>query len=153
MRMPRSLVRRVRELPSTVADGLLAALLTLLALPRLFLDSEYFERLDIQFREPGAVAVLLLLCQTVPLAWRRRAPYAVLAVTWAAATTQLALGYTPTFAEAAISRSGGWPTRPSWRRSPPSWPRSRSSARAGRWPRSGAGSPASCTTWSPTRSA
>jgi hypothetical protein len=102
MRMPWSLVRRVRELPSTVADGLLAALLTLLALPQLFLDSEYFERLDIQFREPGAVAVLLLLCQTVPLAWRRRAPYAVLAVTWAAATTQLALGYKPTFAEAAM---------------------------------------------------
>jgi hypothetical protein len=76
MRMPWSLVRRVRELPSTVADGLLAALLTLLALPQLFLDSEYFERLDI----PAA-------------------------------------------------------------------------ARAGRWPRSGAGSPASCTTWSPTRSA
>jgi len=102
MRMPWSLVRRVRELPSTVADGLLAALLTLLALPQLFLDSEYFERLDIQFREPGAVAVLLLLCQTVPLAWRRRAPYAVLAVTWTAATTQLALGYKPTFAEAAM---------------------------------------------------
>jgi signal transduction histidine kinase len=102
MRMPWSLVRRVRELPSTVADGLLAALLTLLALPQLFLDSEYFERLDIQLREPGAVAVLLLLCQTVPLAWRRRAPYAVLAVTWAAATTQMALGYKPTFAEAAM---------------------------------------------------
>jgi signal transduction histidine kinase len=48
------------------------------------------------------VAVLLLLCQTVPLAWRRRAPYAVLAVTWTAATTQLALGYKPTFAEAAM---------------------------------------------------
>jgi len=47
MRMPWSLVRRVREPPSTVADGLLAALLTLLALPQLFLDSEYFERLDI----------------------------------------------------------------------------------------------------------
>jgi signal transduction histidine kinase len=102
MRMPWSLVRRVRELPSTVADGLLAALLTLLALPQLFLDSEYFERLDIQLREPGTLAVLLLLCQTVPLAWRRRAPYAVLAVTWAAATTQMALGYKPTFAEAAM---------------------------------------------------
>ena len=48
------------------------------------------------------MAVLLLLCQTVPLAWRRRAPYAVLAVTWTAATTQLALGYKPTFAEAAM---------------------------------------------------
>jgi signal transduction histidine kinase len=102
MRTPWSLVRRVRELPPTVADGLLAALLTLIALPQLFLDSEYFERLDIQFRPPGPLAVLLLLCQTVPLAWRRRAPYAVLAVTWAAATTQMAVGYKPTFAEAAM---------------------------------------------------
>jgi hypothetical protein len=32
-----------------------------------------------------------------------------------------------------------------------SWPRSRSCARAGRWPPSGAGSPVSCTTSSPTR--
>jgi signal transduction histidine kinase len=102
MHTPWSLVRRVRELPPTVADGLLAALLTLIALPQLFLDSEYFERLDIQFRPPGPLAVLLLLCQTVPLAWRRRAPYAVLAVTWAAATTQMAVGYKPTFAEAAM---------------------------------------------------
>jgi signal transduction histidine kinase len=46
--------------------------------------------------------VLLTLCQTVPLTWRRRAPYAVLAVTTAAATVHLALGFKPTFAEAAM---------------------------------------------------
>ena len=45
MRMPGSLLRRVRELPPTVADGLLAALLTVIALPMLFLPSENFERL------------------------------------------------------------------------------------------------------------
>ena len=82
MRMPGSLLRRVRELPPTVADGLLAALLTVIALPMLFLPSENFERLfATSFRDPGALGVLLTLCQTVPLTWRRRAPYAVLAVT------------------------------------------------------------------------
>jgi signal transduction histidine kinase len=103
MRMPGSLVRRVRELPPTVADGLLAALLTVIALPLLFLPSENFERLYASgFRDPGPLAVLLTLCQTVPLAWRRRAPYAVLGVSTAAAIVHLALGFKPTFAEAAM---------------------------------------------------
>jgi signal transduction histidine kinase len=102
MRARWSLLRRVRELPPVVADGLLAALLTAIALPMLFLPSPTFERLHTGFRDPGALAVLLTLCQTVPVAWRRRAPYAVLAATWAAATVHLALGFKPTFAEAAM---------------------------------------------------
>ena len=103
MRMPGSLLRRVRELPPTVADGLLAALLTVIALPMLFLPSENFERLfATSFRDPAPLGVLLTLCQTVPLTWRRRAPYAVLAVTTAAAIVHLALGFKPTFAEAAM---------------------------------------------------
>jgi signal transduction histidine kinase len=103
MRASGSLLRRVRELPPTVADGLLAALLTAVALPLLFLPSENFERLYATgFRDPGPLAVLLTLCQTVPVTWRRRAPYAVLAVTTAAAVLHLALGFKPTFAEAAM---------------------------------------------------
>ncbi len=103
MRAPRSLLRRVRELHPVVADGLLAALLTAIALPMLFLPSENFERLYATgFRDPGPLAVLLTLCQTVSVAWRRRAPYAVLAATTAAATVHMALGYKPTFAEAAM---------------------------------------------------
>jgi signal transduction histidine kinase len=103
MRASGSLLRRVRELPPTVADGLLAALLTAVALPLLFLPSENFERLYATgFRDPGPLAVLLTLCQTVPVTWRRRAPYAVLAVTTAAAILHLALGFKPTFAEAAM---------------------------------------------------
>ncbi len=103
MRAPRSLLRRVRELHPVVADGLLAALLTAIALPMLFLPSENFERLYATgFRDPGPLAVLLTLCQTVSAAWRRRAPYAVLAATTAAATVHMALGYKPTFAEAAM---------------------------------------------------
>jgi signal transduction histidine kinase len=103
MRASGSLLRRVRELPPTVADGLLAALLTAVALPLLFLPSENFERLYATgFRDPEPLAVLLTLCQTVPVTWRRRAPYAVLAVTTAAAILHLALGFKPTFAEAAM---------------------------------------------------
>ena len=86
-----------------VADGLLAALLTLIAIPQLFLPSDNFERLYAAgFRDPGVLAVLLTLGQTVPLAWRRRAPYAVLAAVTAAAFAHLAFGFKPTFAEAAM---------------------------------------------------
>jgi signal transduction histidine kinase len=103
MRAPGSLLRQLRQLHPMVADGLLAALLTLIAVPQLFLPSDNFERLYAAgFRDPGPLAVLLTLCQTVPLAWRRRAPYAVLAATTAAATAHMALGYKPTFAEAAM---------------------------------------------------
>jgi signal transduction histidine kinase len=102
MRARGSLLRRVRGLHPMVADGLLAAVLTLIALPMLFLPSPNFERLYVGFRDPGALAVLLTLGQTVPLVWRRRAPYVVLAATWAAATLHLALGFKPTFAEVAM---------------------------------------------------
>jgi signal transduction histidine kinase len=102
MRARRSLLRRVRELNPTVADGLLAAFLTLLAVPQLYLDNPSLRLLDVHFRDPNALAVLLTLCQTVPLTWRRRAPYQVLAVTVVAAVTHLALGFKPTFAEAGM---------------------------------------------------
>jgi signal transduction histidine kinase len=103
MRAPGSLLRRLRGLHPMVADGLLAALVTAIALPMLFLPSETFERLYATgFRDPGPLAVLLTLCQTVPLTWRRRAPFAVLAVTTAAAILHMALGFKPTFAEAAM---------------------------------------------------
>jgi signal transduction histidine kinase len=102
MRMPGSLVRRVRRLPPTVADGLLAALVTVLGLPQLFVESQSLTRLDVQFRSPNALAVLLTLAQTVPLTWRRRYPRAVLAVTIAAATVHLVLGFQPTWAEVGM---------------------------------------------------
>jgi signal transduction histidine kinase len=102
MRMPGSLVRRVRRLPPTVADGLLAALVTVLGLPQLFVESQSLTRLDVQFRSPNALAVLLTLAQTVPLTWRRRYPRAVLAATIAAATVHLLLGFQPTWAEVGM---------------------------------------------------
>jgi signal transduction histidine kinase len=100
MRMPGSLLRRVRELPPMVADGLLAGLVTLLGLPGLFtVNDALADKLDLRFRSPDALAVLLTLAQAVPLAWRRRAPRAVLAVTGLAALAHLAIGYLPTWAE------------------------------------------------------
>jgi signal transduction histidine kinase len=102
MRAPGSLLRRVRELHPLVADGLLAGLITLLGLPQLFLDNQSLAKLDIQFRDTDALAVLLTLAQAVPLVWRRRAPVTVLAVTGLAALAHLAIGYRPTWAEFGV---------------------------------------------------
>jgi signal transduction histidine kinase len=102
MRMPGSLVRRVRRLPPTVADGLLAALVTVLGLPQLLIVNQSLAKLGIEFRDTDALAVLLTLAQTVPLVWRRRAPMAVLAVTGLAALAHLAVGYQPTWAEFGV---------------------------------------------------
>jgi signal transduction histidine kinase len=85
-----------------MADGLLAALVTVLGLPQLFIVNESLAKLDIQFRDTDALAVLLTLCQTVPLVWRRRAPRVVLAVTGLAALAHLAIGYQPTWAEFGV---------------------------------------------------
>jgi DNA-binding NarL/FixJ family response regulator/signal transduction histidine kinase len=98
----RSLLRRVRELPPPVADGLLAALITLIGLSQLFYESPLVAHLGWDFRDPDALAVLLTLCQTMPLVWRRRAPRLVLAVSFAAVFVHLVLGYQPTWAQVAM---------------------------------------------------
>jgi signal transduction histidine kinase len=98
----RSLLRRVRELPPPVADGLLAAFLAAIGLAQLFSESPLIARIGWDFRDPDALAVLLTLGQAVPLAWRRRAPRLVLAATFAAAFVNLVLGYQPTWAQAAM---------------------------------------------------
>jgi signal transduction histidine kinase len=98
----RSLLRRVRELPPPVADGLLAALITLIGLSQLFYESPLVAHLGWDFRDPDALAVLLTLCQTMPLVWRRRAPRLVLAVSFAAVFVHLLLGYQPTWAQVAM---------------------------------------------------
>ena len=85
-----------------VADGLLAGLITLLGLPQLFVDNQSLAKLDIQFRDTDALAVLLTLAQAVPLVWRRRAPVTVLAVTGLAALAHLAIGYRPTWTEFGV---------------------------------------------------
>jgi hypothetical protein len=55
MRTPGSLVRRVRELHPMVADGLLAALVTVLGLPGLFTADEALARLDLRDRVQAVV--------------------------------------------------------------------------------------------------
>jgi signal transduction histidine kinase len=102
MRERRSLLRRVRELPPPVADGLLAALLATIGLTQLLFESPLIARLGWDFRDPDALAVLLTLAQAAPLVWRRRAPRLVLAATFAAAFVTLVLGYQPTWAQAAM---------------------------------------------------
>jgi signal transduction histidine kinase len=102
MRERRSLLRRVRELSPPVADGLLAALITLIGLAQLFFENPLIARLGWDFRDPDALAVLLTLCQTAPLVWRRRAPRLVLAATFVASLVNLVLGYQPTWAQAAM---------------------------------------------------
>jgi len=98
----RSLLRRVRELPPPVADGLLAALIAAIGLTQLFFESPLIARLGWDFRDPDALAVLLTLCQAAPLLWRRRAPRLVLAATFVAATVNLVLGYQPTWTQVAM---------------------------------------------------
>ena len=102
MRERRSLLRRVRELPPPVADGLLAALIAVIGLTQLLFESPLIARLGWDFRDPDALAVLVTLAQAAPLVWRRRAPRLVLAATFAAAMLNLLLGYQPTWAQAAM---------------------------------------------------
>jgi len=99
---PGALVEWVRRLPPTVADGLLAALVTAIALPSLVVGNPVYSQLGIRFRSTNALAVLLVLAETVPLAWRRRAPVAVMAVSAGASMATLLAGFTPTAADLAL---------------------------------------------------
>jgi hypothetical protein len=55
MRTPGSLVRRVQELHPMVADGLLAALVTVLGPPGLFTADEALAKLDLRDRVQAVV--------------------------------------------------------------------------------------------------
>jgi len=70
------MVRWVRSLDRTVADLLLAAAVTLSAAVQVAWGPQYGS-----MREPGWLSVLFILLENAPLAWRRRAPVAVLAAT------------------------------------------------------------------------
>jgi signal transduction histidine kinase len=94
----RAPARRLRDLNPVVADGLLAAVLALLAFSQLLIQPSIYHRLGIEVRSPDLVAVLIMLAQTIPLAWRRRAPVLVLVVLTAAELTNLLLRYPPTLA-------------------------------------------------------
>jgi len=99
---PGAVIEWVRRLPPTVADGLLAALVTVVALPQLLFGSPVFGELGIQFRPTNVLAVLLVLAETVPLTWRRRAPVTVLAVGCCASMATLLAGFRLTSADLAL---------------------------------------------------
>ena len=102
MSTERSLPRRLRELNPLVADALLAATLALLALSQLLIQNSIYRKLGISFRSPNLLAALIVVAQTLPLAWRRRAPMLVLAVLTAAELSNLLLRFQPTLAELGI---------------------------------------------------
>jgi signal transduction histidine kinase len=79
MRSLALVTRWVRGLDPLVADGLLAALLSVAALIQVWAG----ETLP-GYREPGLASVAIALLINVPLMWRRRAPLVVLAVVFAA---------------------------------------------------------------------
>jgi signal transduction histidine kinase len=81
--------RRGRLHPSAV-DGLLAGLLAILAVAGLGLSPR-----QPQFQDPDALAGLVSLGQTLPLAVRRRRPGTILVVVWLATAGYLLLGYPP----------------------------------------------------------
>jgi signal transduction histidine kinase len=98
----RSPARRLRDLNPVVADGLLAAAIALLALSQLLIQPSIYRKLGLDVRSPNLVAVGIVLAQTVPLAWRRRAPVLVLVVLAAADLANLLLRFPPSLAQIAI---------------------------------------------------
>jgi signal transduction histidine kinase len=102
MRATQRLSSRFHRLDPVVADGMLAALVTAISLPQLWVASPSVDEARLHFRSPNALAVLLLLCETVPLTWRRVAPGHVVAVVATASIVNLALGFKPTEADLAL---------------------------------------------------
>jgi signal transduction histidine kinase len=83
-------VRWLQEHPFG-ADALLGVLIFALALPGMWLRDT---NVDINFRDPDALGVLLVIAATLPLAWRRKNPVAVMWAVGVSATLIEALGYT-----------------------------------------------------------
>jgi signal transduction histidine kinase len=81
---------RGRRLHPLVVDGLLAGLLTTLAVAGLVASPP-----QPRFHDPDALAGLVSLGQTLPLVVRRRRPATVLVLVWLATAGYLLLGYPP----------------------------------------------------------
>ena len=76
-----------------MTDGLLGVAVAAVQLVMLALGVN--QRGPVPYAEPNALAVLLILAQGLPLAWRRRWPLLVFAVVLAANTAYYAIGYPP----------------------------------------------------------
>ena len=90
-------VRWLRAHPFT-ADALLGAALAAVSVPALWLGQSN----SAHYRRPDAVAVLLVLSQTLPLAWRRRQPTRVLAIVGVSAVVFEAFGFPSTGATIGV---------------------------------------------------
>lgn len=99
--MPREWARwrdRVRAVEPPMLDGLIAMLVTVSALATLIDHVNQVVETDsgrVRFVHPGVLGVGLLLMSTAAVGWRRRAPFAVLLITSAAAFAYYEGGYAP----------------------------------------------------------
>jgi signal transduction histidine kinase len=94
----RSLYHRCRTADPVLVDGLLALLVTGLAIASLVGRASQVRLTPaghLRFRNADALGAWLLLAGTLPLAWRRRAPLVVLGVSAAVFFLYEALGYAP----------------------------------------------------------
>ena len=78
------------------ADAVLALVVMALVVPSQWLTPP--DSVGIEFRDPNAGGLLLALLASAPVAWRRRAPLTVLALTGTAAALYEMLGYPTTIA-------------------------------------------------------
>jgi signal transduction histidine kinase len=93
-----TLYRRSRAVSPAVVDGLLAVLVTGLALASLVGRASQVRLTHVghvRFRTADALGVALLLLVTLPIAWRRHAPLLVFGVSGVAFFLYEALGYAP----------------------------------------------------------
>lgn len=93
-----TLYRRSRAVSPAAVDGLLAVLVTGLALASLVGRASQVRLTPVghvRFRTADALGVALLLLGTLPIAWRRHAPLLVFGVSGAAFFLYEALGYAP----------------------------------------------------------
>ncbi|HWW53593.1 MAG TPA: sensor histidine kinase [Acidimicrobiales bacterium] len=81
-----------------VADGMLAALVSVISIVALWLQGDNVG--GARWRHPDALAVVIILAATIPLAWRRRRSGTALVVVGTATVTLFIAGYPP--AEAGL---------------------------------------------------
>lgn len=89
---------RLHDLPPVALDGLLALLVTAVALVSFVGRLEQVletEHGSVHFNPPDTLGAVLLLCGTVPIAWRRRYPLLVFLVTSGAFFAYFESGYAP----------------------------------------------------------
>lgn len=91
-----ALIERIRRLPPVVADGLLGGILAGLGIADMYAGPGVGLPLPLQGRDADALGVVLIVLMAGSLAWRRRHPMAVLAVSGFGNIAYHGLGYPDT---------------------------------------------------------